>query len=88
MEDPAGGNAMSILLPDRWAEFVREAPRGRHGLLHRHREDSLGELFEHVVIDSGWVVDVPGYAGIPFTGEPITDIQVTNDQSKYKPRRS
>jgi hypothetical protein len=45
---------------------------------------NAGEIFEHVVIDSGWVVEVPGYAGIPFTDEQITAIQVTNDKSKYK----
>lgn len=45
---------------------------------------SKGELFEHVVIDSGWVVDVPGYAGIPFAADDVTDVQVTNDKSRYK----
>ena len=75
-----------IHLPDRWAKVIREAPEAGMGYCIATVKTSTGEVFEHVVIDSGWVVDVPGYAGVPFTFEQVTDIQVTNDKSKYKPR--
>lgn len=31
-------------------------------------------------------MDVPGYAGIPFTSEQIAAIEVTNDKSRYSRR--
>jgi len=78
----------AILLPDRWATIIREAPEAGMGYCIATVKTSTGEVFEHVVIDSGWVVDVPGYAGVPFTAEQVTEIRVTNDRSKYKPRGS
>jgi hypothetical protein len=77
---------MSFVLPHRWAEVIRQAPEAGMGYCIATVKTSLGQVFEHVVIDSGWVVDVPGYAAIPFTGEEVTEIHVTNDKSKYFPR--
>jgi hypothetical protein len=73
-----------ILLSDRWATLLREAPEAGMGYWIATVTTNAGEIFEHVVIDSGWVVEVPGYAGIPFSPDQIAAIQVTNDKSKYK----
>ena len=78
--------AMRFLLSNQWAKVIHEAPEAGMGYCIATVKTSLGEVFEHVVIDSGWVVDVPGYGEIPFTLEQITAIQVTNDKSKYQPR--
>lgn len=43
-----------------------------------------GERFTHVVVDSGYVVQVPGYVGIPFRTEDIIELTVTNDKSRYR----
>jgi len=75
-----------ILLHDRWGELLRNAPEAGMGYWIATVKTSAGEIFEHVVIDSGWVVDVPGYADIPFTPDDVVEIQVTNDKSRYHPR--
>jgi hypothetical protein len=76
---------IKIHLPDHWAEVLRNAPEAGMGYWIATVKTSSGEVFERVVIDSGWVVDVPGYTGIPFGPADVAEIQVTNDKSRYNP---
>ena len=79
---------IKILLPSRWAKLLRDAPEAGMGYSIATVKTSSGETYDHVVIDSGWVVDVPGYIGIPFTPDEVAEIKVTNDKSRYSPRGS
>jgi hypothetical protein len=72
-----------IEVPPKFAEMLRDAPEAGMGYQIATVETTAHEMFERVVIDSGWVVEVPGYAGIPFTSEQISKIKVTNDKSRY-----
>jgi hypothetical protein len=72
-----------IYLGERWENLLRDSPEAGMGYWIATVRTTRGEVFTNVVIDSGWVVEVPGYAGIPFTLEEIDDLQVTNDKSRY-----
>lgn len=76
-----------FILPDRWSSLLRAAPEAGMGYWIATIKTSTGAVFERVVIDSGWITEVPGYADIPFTPDQITDIQVTNDKSEYLRKR-
>jgi hypothetical protein len=78
----------AIEVPERWAKLAQNAPEAGMGYFIATVRVDTGEVFTHVVFDSGFITEVPGYAGIPFRGEQIADIIVTNDKSRYLRRRT
>jgi len=80
-------NDRVLKLDPKWAPVVLAAPEAGMGWSIASVRLASGESFDHVVIDSGYIVDVPGYARIPFAMEQIVDIRITNDKSRYHTRK-
>ena len=74
----------TVELPSCWAETISKAPEAGMGYCIANITLNTGEVFTHVVIDSGVIVDVPGYGGIPFAPGQIADLKITNDKSRYR----
>jgi hypothetical protein len=75
-----------VRLDPKWAPLLASSPEAGMGYWIVSLRLATGEAFDRVVVDSGYVVEVPGYAGIPFTGDQIVEITVTNDKSRYHRR--
>ena len=76
----------TVQLDPKWGPLLVSEPEAGMGYSIVSLRLATGERFDHVVVDSGYVVEVPGYAGIPFTADQIVEITVTNDKSRYHHR--
>ena len=72
--------AKSIALSKKWASYLISLPETGLGYQVVSVVVNNGRTFDHVVIDSGYVTRVRGYAEIPFTESEIAEIKVTRDK--------
>jgi glyoxylase-like metal-dependent hydrolase (beta-lactamase superfamily II) len=77
-----------VKLPDKWAPLLLSQPETgmRYQVVSVWLRD--GRCFEQVVIDSGYITRVRGFADIPFDPLHITRIVVTHAKWDWKPGRA
>ena len=66
-----------VKLPDKWGPVLIAQPESGMGYQIATITLIDGRSFEHVVIDSGYIVSVNGATQVPFNVDDICQISVT-----------
>ncbi len=65
------------LLPDKWADFLRNQPETGMGYWTGNIKLTDGRTFNDVIIDSDYIIKIRGRSDIPFEPDQIERILIT-----------
>jgi hypothetical protein len=74
---------MFELTEKRFSDFFRQQPETGMGYWIVTAVLKNGQEFEQVVVDSGYVTKVKGFAGVPFEESEIDHFIVTHDKWNF-----
>jgi hypothetical protein len=77
--------AAHLALPDEWCDYLASQPETGMGYWVVSLRLRDGRQLNRVVINSGCITQVHGYARVPFEPAEISELWVTHDKWQFNP---